>query len=120
MPRAAGLRVSPAAIRRRGAAIRCAVLRLVPRSSPIRRSWSRLSFDLVRQLFGLMFLIERTHQFIEIAVHHVIELVQGEIDAMVRHAPLRKIVSAYALGAIAGSHLQLARLRLSALLLLAL
>src|SRR5580692_4723247 len=119
MPRAAGLRVSPAAIRRRGAAIRCAALRLVPRSSRIRRWWSRLSFDLVRQLFGLMFLIERAHQLIEVAVHHVIELVQGESDARVGHGALRKVVGAYALGAIAGPVLKFARLRLGTLLLFA-
>src|SRR5579864_5081534 len=118
MPRAADLTALPAAIRHRDAAIRCAAPESAPRSSRLQRSWP-CSFDLIRQLFGLMFLIEGAHQLVEIAVHHVIELVQGEIDAMVGHAALRKIVGAYALGAIAGPYLQLTRLRLGALLLLA-
>src|ERR1700679_2878703 len=101
MPNAAGLTVLPTVIRHRDATTRCAAARSTPRASPLRRSWA-WSFDLVRQLFGLVFLIERTHQLIQVAVHHVIKLVQGEIDAMVRHAALRKIVGADAIVALAG------------------
>ena len=60
-----------------------------------------MSFDLLRELFGLVFLIERPNQLIEIAVHDVVELVEREIDAMIGDAPLRKIVGADALGAVA-------------------
>src|ERR1700677_2321723 len=77
------------------------------------------SFDLLRQLFSLVLLIQRPDQFVEIAVHDIVEFVQREIDAMVGDSALREVIGADAFGTIARADLQLARLRLLALLLLA-
>jgi hypothetical protein len=47
--------------------------------------------------------------FIErISRHHAIKFVQSQIDAVVRHAALRKIIGADALRAITRSHLRFA------------
>src|SRR6202044_1567828 len=83
------------------------------------KSRARL-LNLLRQLFGLVFLVQRTNQLVEIAVHDIVQLVEREIDAMVGHAALRKVIGANALGTIARTHLQLARLSLLTLLLFAL
>ena len=66
----------------------------------------------MRQFFSLVFLIQRANELVEVAVHDIVELVEGQIDAMVGDAALRKIVRANALGAIARADLQFARLRL--------
>lgn len=76
--------------------------------------------NLVRELFGLMFLIERPDQLLHVAVHDIIELVQGKVDTVIGDAALGKVVSSDALGAVSGTHLQLARLGLGTLLLLSL
>ena len=41
--------------------------------------------------------------FFQIAVHHKIELVQGEVDTVVGHATLRVVVGADALAAVAAA-----------------
>ena len=78
------------------------------------------SVDLVGEFFGLMFLAERIDQFLDVAVHHGVQLVERQIDAVIRHPALREVVGADTLGPVARSPLQLARLRLFALLLFAL
>src|SRR5687767_5529260 len=81
---------------------------------------SARSFDNPRQLFGLIFLLQRLDQAFQVAVDHVRELVQRQVDAMVGHAALRKVIGADAFGTIARTDLQFARagLRLVALFLL--
>ena len=64
------------------------------------KSRARL-LNLLRQFFGLVFLIQRTNQLIEVAVHDIVELVEREIDAMVGDSALRKIIGANTFGAIA-------------------
>ena len=54
-----------------------------------------------RQFFRLIFLLQRLYQLIEPPVDDVGELVERQVDAVIRHAPLRKIIGADALGAIA-------------------
>src|SRR5487761_2179340 len=53
------------------------------------------------KLFGLVLGNKGPGQFGEIAVHDVLDLVQRQIDAVVSDAPLRKVVGADALGAVA-------------------
>ena len=51
---------------------------------------------------------QRVDDLVEIALHHPVELVERQVDAVVGHPPLRKIVGADALGAVARPDLQLA------------
>ena len=61
------------------------------------------------QEFGLMFGHQRRHQFFQRrALDDLVELVEGEVDAVVGHPPLREIIGADALGAVAGADLALA------------
>ena len=50
-----------------------------------------------------MFLLQGADELIEVAVHHIGQLVQRQIDAVIGDASLRKIVGADALGAITAS-----------------
>ncbi len=61
-----------------------------------------------RQLLRLVLLRERIHDLIELAVHDGVDLVQRQVDPVVRHAALRKIVRADALAAIARADERLA------------
>src|SRR5579872_2707455 len=81
-------------------------------------SFMRVRSCLLREQLRLMLLLERLDELIQLPVHHLRELVEGELDAVVGHAALREVVGADALGAIAAADLQAARLRLGALLLL--
>src|SRR5688500_14036784 len=73
---------------------------------PITRpNHSTQSLDNARQLLGLIFLLQRLDQAFQVAVDHVCQLVQREIDTVIGHAALRKVISANALGAIARAHL---------------
>ena len=47
---------------------------------------------------------QRVDDRVELAVHHEIELVQGEADAMIGDAVLREVVGADLLAAVAGAH----------------
>src|SRR5215467_5144861 len=49
------------------------------------------------ELLSLEFLRERGGELVQVAVHDLIDLVQGEIDAVISDAALRKVVSANAL-----------------------
>src|ERR1700737_5161938 len=73
-----------------------------------------------RELFRPELLRQVPREVEQISVHDRIDLVQGEIDAMVGHASLRKVVGAYTLAAIAAADQALARRPLFSLALLAL
>src|SRR5262245_33957265 len=73
---------------------------------------------LFRELLRAVLLLERIDELVQVAVHHIRQLVEREVDAMVRDASLRKVVGADALRTVAASHLQHAGLRLRGLLLL--
>src|SRR3990170_8682034 len=66
-----------------------------------------------RELGGLMLGNERVDDLVErgLALEHEIKLVGGEADAMVGDAPLREVVGADALGAVARADLAAAVLR---------
>jgi tetratricopeptide (TPR) repeat protein len=64
-----------------------------------------------------MLLLKRIQELIQVPVHDLVQLVERQVDPVVGHAPLREVVSADALRAVAASDLQAARLRLGALLL---
>src|ERR1700704_3073830 len=53
------------------------------------------------ELFGLMLGEQRLCKLREVAVHDVVDLIEREPDAMIGHPPLREIVGADALGAVA-------------------
>src|SRR5713226_4031516 len=55
---------------------------------------------------------------LQLSVHHLLELMNGEADAMIREAVLREIVSPYLLRAVAGPYHLLAFFRQRVLLLL--
>jgi len=59
------------------------------------------------ELARLVFRNERIDDLVErrLALQHQMELMGGEPDAMVRHPPLRKVVGADALGAVARADL---------------
>src|SRR3982751_4770968 len=54
-----------------------------------------------RELLGLVLVGEGGSDLRQVAVHDRVDLVQREIDAMVGHAALRKVVGADAIGAVA-------------------
>src|SRR5882724_2991353 len=58
------------------------------------------------------------HEHFDLAIHHALELVQREADAMIRYAILRKVVGANFFAAVAGLDLGAALLGESRLLLL--
>src|SRR4051794_8404605 len=57
-----------------------------------------------RQLLGLVLRGERAGDLVQIAAHDLVDLVQGEVDAMVGHAALREVVRADAIAAVARAH----------------
>src|SRR6056297_129719 len=65
-----------------------------------------------RQLVGLVLVSQWLDYGIQIAVHHLVKLVQREIDAVVSEPALRKVVGAYPVRAIAGADQVAALLRL--------
>ena len=60
-----------------------------------------LCFPHLRQLRGLICGDEAVKELVDVPVHDVIKLIQGELDAMVGHAALGKIVGADLFGAVA-------------------
>ena len=66
-----------------------------------------------RELAGLVIGDERVDQLVERGpLEHLLELVQGEVDAVIGDAPLREVVRPDAFGASAGADRELARLSL--------
>src|SRR5882672_3384297 len=61
------------------------------------------------ELLGLMLGEQRLCQLTEVAIHDVVDLVEREADAVVGDPPLRKIVGADALGAVARADERFAR-----------
>jgi hypothetical protein len=64
--------------------------------------WRR-SLGQCRQLVGLILVDQRLDDGIEIPFQNVAELVEREVDAVIGDAPLREVVGADALGAIAAA-----------------
>src|SRR6478672_12732195 len=56
-----------------------------------------------RELLGLEFLRQRADQLIEIALHDRVDLVERQVDPVIGHASLRKVVRADPLAAIPGT-----------------
>src|SRR6184192_3064073 len=54
-----------------------------------------------RELLGLKLLRERVDDLVEVAVHYGVDLVERQIDPVIGHAALRKVVRANALAPIA-------------------
>src|SRR4051812_31247998 len=73
----------------------------VPRSSGF--------FGELGELLGLVLARERVDQLVELAVHDAVDLVKGEVDAVVGDAALRKVVGADARGAVARADERFAR-----------
>src|SRR4029453_19451721 len=91
---------APSAARRRPGA-RC------PRRGG-RGRWGRQGTWSCRGLRELLALVpggERVDDLVEVALDHRGQLVQGEPDAVIRHAPLREVVGADPLAPLAGSDL---------------
>ncbi len=63
---------------------------------------------------------QRINQFVQIAFHNPVELVERQIDAMIGNTSLREIISADTLGSIARTDLATARFRAFGFCLLAL
>src|SRR5690606_9763860 len=92
-------------LRRAAAAPRAARARS-PRA-PRRRS-SGL-FGELRKLLRLVLRAQRLDELVQLAVHDAIDLVEGEVDAVVGHPALRKVVRADALRAVTRADERLAR-----------
>src|SRR5688572_2447202 len=58
------------------------------------------------ELLGLVFLLQRPEELVELSIHDLRQPVEGEIDAMVGHTALGKVIGADPLGAIAAADLQ--------------
>ncbi len=65
-----------------------------------------------RELIRLVLIDQRLHHLVEAAFEDFIELVQRQIDAVIGHATLWKVVGTNAFLAIARTHQELALLRL--------
>src|ERR1039457_689663 len=55
----------------------------------------------LEQAAGLVLVRQRLDEHIEVAVEHTLELMQRQVDAMIGHARLRKVVGANLLAAVA-------------------
>ena len=60
----------------------------------------------------------RVNNLLDISVHHLVKLIDCQVDAVVCHAPLREIVRPDLLGAVARPNLAPAHLRLRVVALL--
>src|SRR5687768_15800802 len=83
-----------------------------PRRAGSRRGPARLrpsprSFQL-REPLRLVAGDQRIDDLVQLTVHDPVDLVEREVDAVVRHAPLREVVGADPLGAVARADLALA------------
>src|SRR5688572_2037589 len=61
-----------------------------------------------RELLGLVLRRQRRGDLVELAIHHAVDLVKGEVDAVVGHAALRKVVCADSIRSIATADERLA------------
>lgn len=62
-------------------------------------------FSEILELFGTARCEQRVDELVQIAVHHGVELIKRQTDAVIGHAPLREVIRAYALRAVAGADL---------------
>src|SRR5690606_581193 len=92
----------------------------MPERIPVMLRRRSRSLDDACQLFCLKFLLQRPYDRVQVAAHDMRQLVQRQVDAVIGNPPLREVVRANALGAIARTDLELARLRFLALALFAL
>ena len=74
-------------------------------------SFIRPSQPLCREQLRLVVGDQRVDHLVELAHHHAVELVERQVDAVVGQPPLRKIVGADALRAVARADLQFSRRR---------
>src|SRR5579863_4526183 len=91
----------------RGAAKRASSSSVWPCWSAVRTSIGRLNglrLALLFEFFGLKVGGQRFNKGLEFALHHLVQLMHGEADAVIGDAILREVVSADLLAAIAGSH----------------
>src|ERR1700683_4733655 len=105
-----------AAVRHPAAAIRYAARARRRQPAKSRQRYGTGSFDLLREFFGLVLLVQGADELIEVAVDDVIEFVEREVDAVVGDAALRESIRADARGPSAGTDVKLPRLRLLAFL----
>src|SRR5258706_2364989 len=56
------------------------------------------------ELFGLVIRGERIENGVELAIHHEIQLMERQADAVIRDAVLREVVGANFLAAVAGAY----------------
>src|SRR4051794_17983365 len=75
----------------------------------VRNSETSAGFHGFAQLFGLEVRVQWLDDDIEIAVHHVRQVVHREADTVVGHAILRKVVRADLLGAVTAADHPLTR-----------
>src|ERR1035437_9603212 len=73
-------------------------------SSVIPASVDRSLLRLLLHLFALVVSDQRVEDGIHFALHHEIELMECQADAVVAHAVLRKVVGADFLAAVARAH----------------
>ena len=64
-----------------------------------------LGGDQFFQDFGLIMSHKSSGDFIQIAFHNTIQLIEGQIDSVIRQTILRKVVSADFFTAVPGTHL---------------
>src|SRR5208283_169625 len=92
----------------RGAAMPASSNRRVPWSNAVctvmRASDHHTLLGLLLQFFGLVIGGEGVEDGIHLTLHHEIQLMQREADAVIRDAVLREVVGADLFAAIAGAH----------------
>ena len=57
------------------------------------------------ELFSLIFLRQRVDDGLHAALYHLVQFIQREVDAMIRHSVLGEVVGTDALGPVATAHL---------------
>ena len=83
------------------------LVRLFYRFTVILRLLNRRLSTQLLQLFGLLAGGKGVDHLVQIAVHDLFQIVDGQADAVVGAAVLRKVVGADLLAAVAGAHLPL-------------
>src|SRR5262249_39962659 len=75
-----------------------------PRPAAPRAGSAASDLDLFLELLGLVVGGERVQHLVHAPFEEVLETMQGELDAVVGHAPLGEVVGADLLAAVAGAH----------------
>jgi len=74
---------------------------LLPRRGEANREVDNRQSLQLRQLFCLIFILQWLDHIVQITIHHHIEFVNRQVDAMISQSTLRKIVGTNSFGAIA-------------------